>query len=1269
MTSPYNSPTFCHPLSLRVDGNFLSTMSLSPSGRDAVLAGRKGLFVIDLDDPFAAPRWLHHETQWEVADVQWSPHRSKPGWVVSTSNQKAMVWNLARPSHDAIEHVLHGHTRAITDINFHPTHPELLATCSVDSFVLAWDLRAPSAPIHQWADWAAAASQVKWNYRNPNILASSHDSHILIWDVRQGAMPLHRIDAHDARVNGIDWSRWDRHGLISCSNDMTVKFWSTETDHTCSKPLYTIQTDFPVARARHVPFGDKMCGIMPLRGGDNSVYIVPYGGRRGTARLQPSHVFRGHTGPVKDFLWRCREPRENKKGADEKHPTADRRSHGGDGESEGDGDGSGSSPQYQMVTWSADCDLRLWPVQQADYPDFQYRAGQRRPPECPHPSEFDYRSFRPEPASSYDTSMIIRHHATALGGGAGYAAADDRFNHFNWISGIRIGQAAFRDGTADPTASAAASADGKFSNLAEEVCAVGHQFPQLRFERISVSTGNLVITLNGPWSSDNAGEPTFIRVGIKFPRGYPCADAKPKFSIERTHELADSTRRSLLARLAEIADKYCDAGRFCLEACMRYLLGEEEPEWGESGADEGADDGADGKTAEKAAADAGENTGETPETPATLAVPGPKAPVASQGSPTSPVSPVSPALQNNPFLPLSPTVSASSVSSVSSDELATPEDARPAFDSTPVPKNCGAIWTPSGHLVCFFNYKQQKHQPAILFGSQGFSLVNPIHVGGPDDDAGDASETADWAAAATGGPTRGAHRAGPVDMSGAQDSGLSTGASSSSSSSPSLADDLDLLQYDRLYQRRVPRSSTGDVKTSPVRSTADAVANTVTIHSFTDEIPAKMILAYGYRVLGDSRENLARHNANVAQAAGCPEIAESWRLLSILLASEVSPGGYTGSYTENNPGNTGGITGAAPAQFSLGFSASNPRARFFWGNHPFGGAWLAWRMMDYYEQLGDIQMLAMMACVLYENPTKEPRPELPPNDSYMTDPGPLPPRQPIVLQPQMMRSMSTVSSVSMDSFRSGSGTSADPLPGLPENPTASPAAAATPAITPAGTPPAADRVTVAGGAEGGAVESRERSIDASNPLPPVLIQLQNTDTLDLLRNVPTLCLEGLMDQGKLRMYRAEYASLLFLWGLPNSRVKVLKFNYDEDTLKRRKNGGIGSSTDEYMEHVGLVGWIEQGSDNYIRTPHWQKRLLTTKQRQRRLQTESKVCQYCLMTVHKQVTVCPVCNHVMHSQCAMKWWDEQKMSECPSGCGCHCHDVLARERERLDGIDM
>ncbi|KAI3492996.1 hypothetical protein L1887_42371 [Cichorium endivia] len=75
----------------------VGSMSISPANRDVVLAARKGLFIIDLEDPFAPPRFLAHMTTWEAVDIQWSPHPARSNWVASTSNQKLLIWNLDRP--------------------------------------------------------------------------------------------------------------------------------------------------------------------------------------------------------------------------------------------------------------------------------------------------------------------------------------------------------------------------------------------------------------------------------------------------------------------------------------------------------------------------------------------------------------------------------------------------------------------------------------------------------------------------------------------------------------------------------------------------------------------------------------------------------------------------------------------------------------------------------------------------------------------------------------------------------------------------------------------------------------------------------------------------------------------------------------------------------------------------------------------------------------------------------------------------------------------
>ena len=59
------------------------------------------------------------------------------------SSQQAVVYNLSLSpafSVSPIEHALYGHDRAVTDVNWSPGAPEVLATCAMDGWVMAWDL-------------------------------------------------------------------------------------------------------------------------------------------------------------------------------------------------------------------------------------------------------------------------------------------------------------------------------------------------------------------------------------------------------------------------------------------------------------------------------------------------------------------------------------------------------------------------------------------------------------------------------------------------------------------------------------------------------------------------------------------------------------------------------------------------------------------------------------------------------------------------------------------------------------------------------------------------------------------------------------------------------------------------------------------------------------------------------------------------------------------------------------------------------------------------
>lgn len=46
-----------------------------------------------------------------------------------------------------IEHILTGHYRAVTDINWHPAEPDILVSTGIDSWLWSWDIRTPKKAV------------------------------------------------------------------------------------------------------------------------------------------------------------------------------------------------------------------------------------------------------------------------------------------------------------------------------------------------------------------------------------------------------------------------------------------------------------------------------------------------------------------------------------------------------------------------------------------------------------------------------------------------------------------------------------------------------------------------------------------------------------------------------------------------------------------------------------------------------------------------------------------------------------------------------------------------------------------------------------------------------------------------------------------------------------------------------------------------------------------------------------------------------------------
>ncbi|OQR87302.1 hypothetical protein ACHHYP_09134 [Achlya hypogyna] len=330
-STTWTDSTIHNDLNVKIEVN-ASTLSVDATGSVAVLAARKGLYVIDLESPYQPSRTLHHQTKWDVTVVKCNPHAMYKGLVASTSNHNTLLWNIDHnasnnglvPSHQPLMATLRAHTRPVSDVAWSPSEPTILATCSADTKTHLWDTRTPQKPVQTLCAFTTSATQVEWNRLDPTSLATAHDGEVRVWDTRSCDKPAAIITAHMQKIYGLDWSPSNMHELVTCSEDKTVKFWNVLRPRVCQGSL---ATNAPVWRARYTPFGDGLVTTSHRQDCVIRLWSLNHDGNQVEAKQV--HDFVGHRDLVKGFAWRA-------------HDHA-----------------------FQLVSWSKNQELRMWHMDRA----------------------------------------------------------------------------------------------------------------------------------------------------------------------------------------------------------------------------------------------------------------------------------------------------------------------------------------------------------------------------------------------------------------------------------------------------------------------------------------------------------------------------------------------------------------------------------------------------------------------------------------------------------------------------------------------------------------------------------------------------------------------------------------------------------------------------------------------------------------------------------------------------------------------------------------
>lgn len=911
--------------------------------------------------------------------MQWSPFAVRDYWVVSTANQKALVWNLNMQedtSHGAIEHTLHGHTRAITDINFSAHHPDILATCAVDGYVHCWDLRRPRQPVLTFCDWFAGATQVKWNRQDPHILASSHDRWLRIWDERKGAVPMRSINAHESKIYGVDWNRTMTTGVATCSLDRSIKLWdySNELD----EPERIIKTDFPVWRARYTPFGYGLLAMPQDAPGELHLYDRRKNEQTSGTAVPPVATFPGHGNQkVKEFLWR------NRGGITEEG--VDNR-------------------EFQLVSWGEDNQLRLQHVDPKILENVGFAKGSQvhkklnftrkgavyktfRAVENAPPEKKNMSMTGPRPGSSglkvsamATTSMKkinlprgTKKHMLIRSSGANAKersnkSEDQNQKQIGWMSGIKFTKLhkgsdqqrrpSRRFSLLSPELSPDFEDDGDWDSpetLQEELVRLDTQLPKISFDDVNMDKRMLEVSMNGPWGEDGAA--IFIKVTITLPDQYPETKA-PTFVLGKTSLMSDEVHHKLKREVHQIAAGFVARRQGCLEATLCYLLGEVDLEASTTFFNDGGESDDDlGALADESSSD-----DEEPDIPA-------------------------------------------GASAMMSQELDSRDMLAPMNRNAnvPLPRYCGARFCANGKLVCFFPPKEDKVK----------SLLETIQASKARSRGEPSFETF----GRLNNNTSPIPRINAISLA----SESKTDSDVSDDSDVSSSSDSDSSHY-RVGPRRFPldylRSASGRGRWragSPTvlsqrssaagtgtgtgtgtgiggRNRSSKPKNLLSIHQISDLLPAKMVLAENYAIFGDGPD-VCEHNATVAGKYGFPDLADVWRYASILLHNEVPLEQLEQSHRgepilviakdaikrrRSDSGSDSGVDVSYDAQGR----PSRLSGRVKWGHSPLAKPLIS-DLIAHFERIADIQMLAMLSCVFNEPISTE---GITHSDSNMTQP-------------------------------------------------------------------------------------------------------------------------------------------------------------------------------------------------------------------------------------------------------------------------------------------
>lgn len=490
---------------------------------------------------------------------------------------------------------------------------------------------------------------------------------------------------------------------------------------------------------------------------------------------------------------------------------------------------------------------------------------------------------------------------------------------------------------------------GEPETVQEEFVRISNQLPNVKWENIDMDSLTLNASLKGPWGVDN--ETIFIKVKVDIPTNYPQGKA-PKFFVEKTLLMPDETHKRIEQEVNQIAGQFLKRKENCLGVAFTYLLGEVDLETSTTlfknvrDLDDDIDGLADESSSEEDD-DAGIPAGGSASMSQELAA-------STELDPTNTL-----AQTQRPTIP-------------------------------PLPRFCGARFSNDGRLVCFFPTRDERARGL-------FSVAGTTDSG--RDRQKDEPNFAGFGRLAQDSPPpkqRYDEASATDDQSGSDESETST---SSSDSEPTAMSKISMwYQPGRRFRKTWSanesiRSSGGGTGagtgtgTGTSRKRAGKPKNILSIYDFRDMLPSKKQFAEEYAIFGDGAD-VCEHNAQVAQKYGYPDLVDIWKYAALLLRTGIPLELHE---QRNHRESVLVIAKDLASHLHDGDDPMTLVGRVKWGHHPLAQGFVN-DLFEYFEEIGDIQMLAMLSCIFGETSAED---SVAIAESHLTQPEtPLPMKAP-----------------------------------------------------------------------------------------------------------------------------------------------------------------------------------------------------------------------------------------------------------------------------------